>query len=229
VPLERVLVTGGASGLGAAVVAALARRGAEPYVLDLRPPEVATTRHQCVDLADPAEAASAAQRAAESLGGLDAVVTCAGMDVPAPFAEIDLATWMRVVSVNLLGTAAVVHAALPALLGPPTGHVVTVASTLGHRAVGDATAYCASKFGVVGFTRALAAELRGRVGVTLLTPGGMRTAFFAGREARYRPPDDMPLLDPNAVAEAVVFALSQPPGCEVKELVVTGPEEPSWP
>jgi NAD(P)-dependent dehydrogenase (short-subunit alcohol dehydrogenase family) len=229
VPLERVLVTGGASGLGAAVVAALRRRGGDPYVLDLRPPEGATTGHECVDLADPAEAAAATVRAVDALGGLDAVVTCAGIDVPAPFTDIDLATWQRVVSVNLLGTAAVVHAALPALLGPPPGHVVTVASTLGHRAVGDATAYCASKFGVVGFTRALTAELRGKVPVTLLTPGGMRTSFFADREARYQPPDDMPLADPAAVAEAVVFALSQPPGCEIKELVVTGPEESSWP
>ena len=79
--------------------------------------------------------------------------------------------WERVVAVNLLGTAAVVRAALP-YLERTNGKVVTVASTLGLRALPDATAYCASKFGVVGFTRALAAETAGRVGVTLLIPGG---------------------------------------------------------
>jgi short-subunit dehydrogenase len=107
--------------------------------------------------------------------------------------------------------------------------VVTVASTLGLRALPDATAYCASKFGVVGFTRALAAEMRGRVGVTLLVPGGMDTAFFDGRDAQYRPGADAQLNDPANVAAAVMFALSQPPGCELRELVITPSTEPSYP
>lgn len=150
------------------------------------------------------------------------------MDLPAPLAEIDFADWVRVVSVNLIGTAAVVHAALEDLL-VRRGRVITVASTLGHRVAGDASAYCASKFGVVGFTRALQAELRGKVGITLLTPGGMATSFFEGRAEQYRPAAGAPLADAADVARCVVFALSQPPGCEVKELVVTGPDEPSWP
>ena len=104
--------------------------------------------------------------------------------------------------------------------GSAHGRVVTVASTLGLKAVGDATAYCASKFGVVGFTRALATELAGRVGVTLLVPGGMRTRFFDGRTEQYRPGPDAPLNDPEDVAATVLMALQQPPGCEVRELVV---------
>jgi short-subunit dehydrogenase len=132
------------------------------------------------------------------------------------------------VAVNLLGTAAVVRAALP-WLRAVHGRVVTVASTLGHRAVSDATAYCASKFGVVGFTRALTAELKGEVGVTMLTPGGMQTAFFDEREERYKPPPDLELCDPAQVADAVVFALPRPPGCEVRELVFTPSNESSWP
>jgi short-subunit dehydrogenase len=110
-----------------------------------------------------------------------------------------------------------------------TWRVVTVASTLGHRAVSDATAYCASKFGVVGFTRALTAELKGEVGVTMLTPGGMQTAFFDEREERYKPPAALELCDPAQVADAVAFALTRPPGCEVRELVFTPSNESSWP
>jgi len=132
------------------------------------------------------------------------------------------------VAVNLIGTAAVVRAALPHLEAT-RGTVVTVASTLGFKAVGDATAYCASKFGVVGFTRALAAETQGRVGVTLLVPGGMQTAFFDDREERYKPPPDLKLNRPEDVARSVVFALSQPVGCELRELVVTPSVESSWP
>jgi short-subunit dehydrogenase len=104
-----------------------------------------------------------------------------------------------------------------------------VASTLGHRGVSDATAYCASKFGVVGFTRALTDELKGLVGVTMLTPGGMQTSFFDDRDPKYQPGPDARLCDPSEVAAAIVFALSRPPGCEVKEIVVAGPTETSWP
>jgi short-subunit dehydrogenase len=107
--------------------------------------------------------------------------------------------------------------------------VVTVASTLGVKAVSDATAYCAAKFGVVGFTRALAAELAGSVGVTLLVPGGMRTSFFDERAEQYRPGPDAALTDPGSVAAAVLFALSQPPGCAVRELVFCADLESSYP
>jgi short-subunit dehydrogenase len=123
----------------------------------------------------------------------------------------------------------VVRAALPYLRESPRGSVITVASTLGLRAVPDATAYCAAKWGVVGFTRALAAELRGQVRVTLLVPGGMDTAFFDHRADKYKPPPGAKLNSPADVARAVLFALAQPPGCELRELVVTGSHEESWP
>jgi NAD(P)-dependent dehydrogenase (short-subunit alcohol dehydrogenase family) len=181
-----------------------------------------------VDLADSKDAEEAVRRVAEQHGRLDAVVTCAGIDVPGALADVPTETWERIVAVNLLGTAAVVRAALP-WLERSRGKVVTVTSTLGHRAVGDGTAYCASKFGVVGFTRALMAELSGRVGVTLLTPGGMSTHFFDGRDEQYKPGPDAELCDPAHVAAGVLFALSQPPGAEVRELVLAGPTEPSWP
>lgn len=222
-----VLVSGGSSGLGAAVAGAVAARGAIPAVLDRRPP-TDRHRHELVDLADSAAAEDAVHRLADECGRLDAVVTCAGVDSPGGLAQVPTKEWERIVAVNLFGTAAVVRAAL-AHLPQPGGRVVTVASTLGHRAVGDATAYCASKFGVVGFTRALTAELQGRVGVTLLTPGGMRTRFFDDRDEQYRPAPDAPLCDPADVAAAVVHALSMPDGCEIRELVVTGPMETSWP
>jgi NAD(P)-dependent dehydrogenase (short-subunit alcohol dehydrogenase family) len=223
-----VVVTGGSSGLGAAVAVAVADRGGTPVVLDLRPPQT-PWRHVTVDLASSAETHAVVQRLGAEMGRIDAVVTCAGIDVPGPLGEVDIPAWERVIAVNLLGTAAVVRAALP-FLKRSTGAVVTIASTLGHRAVGDATAYCASKFGVVGFTRALMAECNDtEISVTLITPGGMNTAFFDDRDDRYKPGPDARLASPAHVAAAVMTALSQPPGCEIKELVVTGPAETSWP
>jgi NAD(P)-dependent dehydrogenase (short-subunit alcohol dehydrogenase family) len=221
---ETVIVTGGASGLGRAVAAAVAESGWRPFVLDRRPAD--DFEHGVVDLSCTRDAEAAVRRAAGA--GLGAVVTAAGIDACGPLESVPGEEWERVVMVNLLGTAAVVRAALP-FLAERGGRVVTVASTLGLRALPDATAYCASKFGVVGFTRALAAEMAGRVGVTLLVPGGMQTAFFDGRDEQYRPGLDVQLNSPEDVAAAVVFCLRQPPGCEVRELLVAPSREPSWP
>jgi NAD(P)-dependent dehydrogenase (short-subunit alcohol dehydrogenase family) len=223
--LGNVIVTGGSSGLGAAVVAAVEEAGGQPYVLDLRPPHNGVA-HEVVDLGDTAAAARAVEGAVD--GGLDAVVTCAGIDVCGSLDEVSGDDWERVVRVNLLGTAAVVRAALP-YLERSRGRLVTVASTLGLRGMSEATAYCASKFGVVGFTRALAAETANRIGVTLLIPGGMSTNFFDGRPAQYRPPADAQFVDPRDVANAVLFALRQPAGCEVRELLIAPAAETSWP
>ena len=78
-------------------------------------------------------------------------------------------------------------------------------------------------------TRGLQAELKGEVGVTLLTPGGMHTAFFDDRDDQYKPGPDAKLNRPEDVAATVLVALTQPPGCEIRELVVTSSEESSWP
>src|SRR3954469_11384697 len=225
--LGTVVVTGGASGLGAAVAEAVAEAGGNPVVLDLNPPG-GDMDHELVDLSDRAAAEAAVDRIAHNHGGLDAVVTAAGTDSCGRLEEVEREQWERVIAVNLLGTAAVVRAALPHL-ERVQGRIVTVASTLGLRALSDATAYCAGKFGVVGFTRALAAETAGRVGVTLLIPGGMRTRFFDGRPEQYKPGADARLADPSEIAEAVVFALSRPAGVELRELVMAVDTEPSWP
>lgn len=223
----KAIVTGGAAGLGAAVVSRLCDLGADVAVLDRKAPAT-DVRFTQVDLADAAAADLATRLVVEEMGSLDVVVTSAGIDVPGRLDEVAAEDWNRVLAVNLLGTAAVVRAALPELRRTH-GRIVTVASTLAHRGVSDATAYCASKFGVVGFTRALMAEVRDEVGVTLLTPGGMTTEFFDGRTEQYRPPADARLADPAHVAESVLFALRCPAGVEVKELVVTGPSEGTWP
>lgn len=225
--LGTVLVTGGASGLGAATVDAIAKAGGTPVVIDRDAPPT-DVDHVRADLADTEAATAAVGELAGRAGRIDGVFTAAGVDVPGPLDKVPTADWEQVVRINLFGTVAVVRAALPHLRRSK-GTVVTCSSTLGLRAVGDATAYCASKFGVTGFSRALAAETSGEIGVTMLVPGGMHTAFFDGRPEQYRPPEGAPLNAPADVAESVVFALRQPPGCEVRELVVACSEEGSWP
>ncbi len=226
--LGNILITGGASGLGAATVEAVVRHGGRPLVIDRQTP-AAEVDFQCADLADTEAVDSAVRTLADRADGvIDGVFTAAGIDSCGKLGDVPAKDWERVVHVNLLGTVAVIRSALP-YLKSSGGRIVTCASTLGIKAVGDATAYCASKFGVVGFSRALAAELAGEVGVTTLIPGGMYTSFFDGRDEQYMPPPEAKLNEPANVAETVVFALSQPAGCEVRELVVCSSTESSWP
>lgn len=225
--LGTVLITGGASGLGAATAERVRAAGGTPVVLDRVAPADGI-EHEIVDLADTRGTEAAVARVLERHDDLSGVLCAGGTDACGALADVDGATWENVVAVNLLGTAAVARASLAAL-ERSGGTLVTVASTLGFRALPDATAYCASKFGVVGMTRALAAETQGRVRVTLLVPGGMQTAFFDGRPEQYRPAPDQVLNDPRAVADAVLFAIQQPGACELRELVVTTSIEGSWP
>lgn len=222
-----VYVTGGSSGLGAAVVAAVGKAGGTPGVIDRVRPESGVA-HSVADLGEPSAAERAVGDLVGQLGPPSAVVTAAGIDACGPLADVDRELWERVVRVNLFGTVATVRACLPHL-ERVRGTIVAVGSTLGLRALSDATAYCASKFGVVGFARALGVELAGKVGVTLLIPGGMRTAFFDGRSEQYRPGPDADLADPADVADVVLNALRRPATCQIRELVVTSPHEPSWP
>jgi NAD(P)-dependent dehydrogenase (short-subunit alcohol dehydrogenase family) len=227
-PLGNVLITGGASGLGAATVQAVLAAGGRSLVLDRNPPPVEVPYVQA-DLVDRAATEEAVHTLVAAGGGqLHAVFTAAGIDSCGPFDAVPADQWERVITVNLLGTARVVRAALP-YLERTGGSVVTCSSTLGLRVFPDATAYCAAKFGVIGFTRALAVETAGRIKVTLLIPGGMHTAFFDGRDEQYKPSPDAKLNRPEDVAAAVIHALRQPPGCELREIVICPSREPSWP
>lgn len=212
----------------------VAAAGGRPLLLDRvdpvdpEDPYLADALSVLTDLSDAREAETAVAELASRAGGLDAVVTAAGTDRCGRLEEVPGDEWDRVVAVNLMGTAAVIRGALPRLR-ESHGRIVTVASTLGLRALPDASAYCASKFGVIGLSRALATELAGEVGLTTLIPGGMDTAFFDGRPEQYKPGPDAQLNDPRQVADAVLFALTRPRGCEIRELVVCAATEPSWP
>ena len=209
--LGTVLVTGGSSGLGAAVVAAVAgRRPADRA----RPRAARRRRSRSSRSTSPTPARP---RRPSSAPPSAPAASTPWSPPPAPTRCGDLADVDR----RRLGPGRPGQPARHRRGGPGgaavprarrSGRVVTVASTLGCRALPDATAYCASKFGVVGFTRALAAELGDRVGVTLLIPGGMQTQFFDDRHEQYKPGPDPLLNDPSDVAEAVLFALRQPAG-----------------
>lgn len=212
----RVVVTGGAGGLGAAVVDAVRAEGGLAVVLDWRRSDDDFAYQ--VDVSDSGAVDSAVAWAVSRMGGIDAVVTAAGIDRPGRIDALPTQMWEAVIAVNLVGTANAVRSCL-SHLEQSGGRIVTVASTLGLRGVADATAYCASQFGVIGLTRALAVELRGRVAVTAIIPGGMSTPFFDGRDPEHAPEDLDSLADPKDMAAAILFVMKQRPDFQLSEIV----------
>jgi NAD(P)-dependent dehydrogenase (short-subunit alcohol dehydrogenase family) len=215
-----VLVTGGSRGIGRAVVEAAVEAGAAVHVLCRDPSSLAEIVRGSggevwpTDLADDASVWSALDALQDHLGGAPtAVVNSAGTFALEPFAETSVATFDRMISVNLRGTFLVVRALLPAFLSRGSGRIVNLGSVAGRRGYPGNAAYGASKFGVRGLHEVRVEELRGTgVAATLLEPAATDTPLWDPHA-----PDDDPglpgrsaMLRPSDVADAVVFLLSRP-------------------
>ena len=174
---KRVIVTGAASGIGAATVAELRRRGDEVVGLDLN----VTGDLIACDVTDSGAVETAVASALERLGGLDALINSAGIGNPQSATQPPGEDALCVLDVNLFGTWRVTAAALPALRSS-RGRVVNISSGLAHIAFPFATAYGASKRAVVGYSDQLRAEVGDEVTVTTVYPGYIRTPIHRATE-----------------------------------------------
>lgn len=199
-----VIITGAASGIGEATAEALRERGAHVAGLDLN----AGGETIACDVTDQGSVDAAVAEAIRRLGGrLDAVVNCAGIGLPQSATESPGPDALRVLDVNLLGTWRVTAAALPALRASG-GRVVNVSSGLAHLAVPFATAYGASKRGVVGYSEQLRAEVGDEVTVTTVYPGYIRTPIHdASRSAGIGLEGMVPAEPLGAAAKTIVRAI----------------------
>ena len=190
------LVTGGASGIGAATADLLAERGARTAVLDLEPGGGGRHLPVACDVADRAAVDRAVARVADALGGLDVVVNNAGVGAEGDVAANDDAEWRRVLDVNVVGIARVTAAALPHLRRSDRAVVVNTCSVVALVGLPDRALYAASKGAVLALTLAMAADhLRDGIRVNCVTPGTAETPWV-GR-----------LLEGAADPEAAMAAL----------------------
>jgi len=179
------VVTGAASGIGAAVARELGRAGCRVVAVDRDPKvrEVADAlrgRGEVVDVSDAEAVDTLAARVRTELGGAQILVNNAGVTVVGRFEEHTAEDFDRVMRVNLGGVVNGCRAFLPQLREAEEAHLVNLSSVFGIVAIPGQSAYCTSKFAVRGFTEALAEELRGtNVGVTVVHPGGVRTNIVA--------------------------------------------------
>jgi NAD(P)-dependent dehydrogenase (short-subunit alcohol dehydrogenase family) len=164
------VITGAASGIGAATAVTVAREGARVVGLDVT---AAPDVRRC-DVSDEESVASALDEAAGEHGRLDALVACAGVEHQAVATETDLTDWQRVIDVNLTGVFLCAKHAIPRM--PRGGSFVAIASVSGLVATDGEAAYCASKAGVIGLARALAVDHAGAgIRVNAICPGVIDT------------------------------------------------------
>ncbi|WP_237568130.1 SDR family oxidoreductase [Mycolicibacterium lacusdiani] len=159
------LVTGGASGIGAAIAAAFSAKGARIAVVDLNEAgasELAGTlpgsRGFACDVSDPDSVATVIDAVIAEFGRIDVLVNCAGVARLAPAEELSLADWDSTIAINLKGTFLMCQAAGRHMLDAGSGVIINMASQAASVAIDQHVAYCASKFGVVGISKVLATE-----------------------------------------------------------------------
>ncbi|MFN2563965.1 MAG: SDR family oxidoreductase [Gemmatimonadaceae bacterium] len=224
------LVTGASRGIGLACARALAAAGARvAMIARTEDPLRAAAREIglpalpiACDVSRPDSVHRAVQEVESAFGGApDVLVNNAGLFTLAPFDATSPAEFVRTVDTNLVGAFTILHAFLPAMRARRSGHVVTIGSIADRHAFPENAAYAASKFGVRGLHEVLRAELRGSgVRASLVSPGPVDTALWDAVDPDQRPgftPRAM-MLPPEAVADAVLYVLTQPREVNVDEL-----------
>jgi len=224
---KRALVTGASRGIGRAIALAFAAAGADLVLAARDRPEleaVAAGVHalgrDCLvlptDLRQPAAIAALAE-AALAAGPLDILVNNAGVGSWAPVAELTLDDYEAMFGVNMRAVFLLTQAVLPAMRAAGHGQIITIASTSSRWAYPEGTLYCASKFAVLGFSEALARELRPEgIRVTAILPGQVNTYLGDSGPESW----EEGMLEPEDVAAAAVHVASLPERAIVTEMVV---------
>jgi NAD(P)-dependent dehydrogenase (short-subunit alcohol dehydrogenase family) len=233
-----ILVTGGAQGLGKAICQTTCEAGAKVIAADLQgdlldrlADELKTSGAQIfpvqLDVCDEHQSEKVIQNIISEHGRLDVLINNAGTDKTLPIEEMAIADWDRVIAVNLRGPFLLSKLALPPMKRQGRGHIINIVSTAAKRAWANASAYHASKWGLLGYSHALHVEARPHnIKVTAVIAGGMRTPFLLDR---FPDLDTNLLQDPKHVAETVRFILTQPDETVIPEVMVLPMRETSWP
>jgi NADP-dependent 3-hydroxy acid dehydrogenase YdfG len=225
------VITGASRGIGAAVARSLDAQGVKLGLASRSGDDlgIADAVAQPCDVRRPAELESIVAATAERHGGIDILVANAGVGAYGPFLDLSQEHLDEMIDVNLKGTLYAVRAALPHLMAADEADLVTLASEAGRRGLPYEAVYCASKFGQVGFTRALDHELREHgIRCTNVCPGGVATDF-ALDDGRGRTPDALPgMMTAEDVAEVVLFVLTRPRNHRILETAFRPMTEDSW-
>jgi len=235
---KMALITGCGRGLGQALAMTLGQAGVKIVAADIRGDAAAAVAEQLrreggtaaaeeLDVGDARQAERAVAATLERFGRLDILINNAGTDVTAAFERLAVKEWQRVLRTNLHGPFLLSKFAFPVMKAQGSGHIINICSTAAKRAWPNATAYHASKWGLLGFSHALHTEGRPHgVKVTAVIAGGMATPFLLDRFPEL---DPAALQNPLNVARTIQFVLTRPDETVVPEITVVPMRETSWP
>jgi short-subunit dehydrogenase len=231
---KKVLLSGAASGIGRALSLRLAQEGAHLFLVDIDTAGMEETAAECrqagvevvtrrCDMSQPREVTSAVAAVINLWNGIDILVNNAGITYYGKTERMSGGHWDKLLQINLLSHVQFTRELLPNLLERPEAHVLNVCSVLGLVGMPKVTAYCTSKFGMVGFSEALRGEFgREGLGVTALCPGFVRTNLFTNapldeKAEEHKIPPRMITTTPERVANAAIKAIYRNRGVVVME------------
>ncbi|GAA0405258.1 3-ketoacyl-ACP reductase [Paenibacillus motobuensis] len=224
---KTAIITGAGKGIGKSIAIALAKEGVNLGLIARTAADLESlqnslqTEHSVkvfiatADISNQQEAEAAVLKLQEQLGSVDILINNAGIAQFGTLMDMEPSTWERIIQVNLMGTYYVTRAALPFMLEQNSGDIINVASTAGERGFATGSAYCASKFGVLGLTESLLQEVRkSNIRVVALTPSTVATDLAVNAGLKIGDEDRM--MQPEDVAELALATLKLPPRVFVK-------------
>lgn len=215
------IITGAGKGIGKAIATALAAEGVNLGLVsrtssDLEALQAALANEYGVkvviaraDVSAKPDVDQAIADLKESLGSIDILINNAGIGSFGTLLDMDHEQWERIIQTNVMGTYYVTRAVLPSMLEQSSGSIINIASTAGERGFATGSAYCASKFAVIGMTEALMQEVRkSNIRVTALTPSTVNTELASNAGLKIGDEDRM--MQAEDMAELVIAALKLP-------------------
>jgi 3-oxoacyl-[acyl-carrier protein] reductase len=220
------VVTGAGRGIGRAIAVELARQGARVVVAARSVSELEETARAAgaatvipADVRKKDDVHRLLGEAASQLGPIDILVNAAGIGVAGPVVDFSDADYEAVLDTNLKSIFFASRSVLPSMIERGTGHIINIASIAGKVGSANLAVYCASKFGVVGFTQALAEEVRQHgIRVSLICPGSTDTSFLGSSSKSSKSRDRM--LSPSDVAHAVTTIVTQEANSFISEVII---------
>lgn len=219
------VVTGAGSGIGEAIATLLHEEGAKVVLAGRNKDKLQNVANQLAqdsvkvvptDVTNKEEVDELMKIAQQTFGGLDIVINSAGQMLSSKITDYQVDEWDSMIDVNIKGTLYTAQAALPTMLEQSSGHLINIASISGFEVTKSSTIYSATKAAVHTITQGLEKELaKTGVKVTSISPGMVDTAITAAYN-----PSDRKKLDPQDIAEAVLYALTQPSHVNVNEITV---------